>query len=183
MKAAGQDPLINSIHKEGGLEGLVEWFDSSLENPIEGLTTQQAFDNISLRLGQSAPINNADVEATLLNPKYAPFVNAKSFSQATYHLSVNKPGHVVEQLSTQNENLGNNEIRGMLKKVVGTSTRKGLFNMGDWLNQNQDHPLYDISTRYFVEYAARTDQETAAGWAEKIGDETLRAEAEKILQR
>lgn len=47
---------------------------------------------------------------------------------------------------------------------------------------NPAHPLYDLTTRYFVEQAAREDPAAAAAWAGKISDPALRAEAGQFLK-
>jgi hypothetical protein len=71
----------------------------------------------------------------------------------------------------------------MVRRAVERSTRRTINHMGNWLGENSGHELYDISTRYFVEYAARLDPDAATQWAAEIGDERLRAEAEQILGR
>ncbi len=69
----------------------------------------------------------------------------------------------------------------MISRTVSQSTRKTINTLRDWLGQNPDHSLYDMTARDFVEQAAREDPAAAAEWAKAITDPSLAAEVSHFL--
>lgn len=180
-RSSAVEPLIEAVHREGGVEGLLKWFASTAADESTEIPLGAAFNKVAWRLGQLSGEDPEAVEAALLDPVNLPHVTEGIFNCAVRNLNVDRPGRaieMVEKLHEANPELDERAVRGMVATAVRASTRTTINHMAEWLTREEDHPLHDMAARYLVEYAAPLDPQAAAAWAAHITDPALRAEAE-----
>lgn len=180
-RSSAVEPLIEAVHREGGVEGLLKWFASTAADESTEIPLGAAFNKVAWRLGQLSGEDPDAVEAALLDPVNLPHVTEGIFNCAVRNLNVDRPGRaieMVEKLHEANPELDERAVRGMVATAVRASTRTTINHMAEWLTREGDHPLHDMAARYLVEYAAPLDPQAAAAWAAHITDPALRAEAE-----
>ncbi len=185
-RSAGIDPLVESVHREEGLDGLFDWFSARTKEESGSIPLQPAFNKMAWRLGQLSAEDPAAVEAILLDPANLPYVSEGAFNVAVRNLSPTRPGRTIElaaKLQEARPEVDERQMRGMVGNAVKTSTRRTINNVAEWLVQNESHPLRDMTARYLVEHAATLDPEAAARWAAAIKNPGFRAEAEHFLAR
>ena len=177
--------LYSSLHRFGGMDSVVDWFMETADGEgIEGVNPQQAFGGLTHRLGALGQGDPAAVEEVLLKPEIAPYLNAGNFASATRNAAALDPGRVIDliaDLPGSGEDGKVRDMRGMVSKTVHQSTLGTINNLGNWLSENADHPLYDMTTRFFVERAAREDPEAASQWAKTITDPDLAEEVSRFI--
>lgn len=177
-------PLIDSLHREKGMDGVVAWFQQATKNPAAGVPLQPAFDKLTWRLGQMGQFQPEAVLSVMRDPTNAPWLNATSITNATRQMAGNAPGRIIElvaEISGRDESLQEDEVRQILRSTVRNSSGSTINNLGNWLKQNPTHSLHDLTVRYFVEQAAREDPAAAAAWAGKIRDPDLKAEITNLI--
>lgn len=181
-RSSAVEPLIDAVHREGGIEGLLKWFATTAGDESTGIPLGAAFNKVAWRLGQFSGEDPDAVEAALLDPVNLPHVTEGIFNCAVRNLNVDRPGRAIEmaeRLRQANPELDDRAVRGMVSTAVRASTRTTINHMAEWLTGQGDHPLHDMAARYLVEYAAPLDPDAANAWAGQIADPALRAEAER----
>lgn len=182
-RSSAVEPLIDAVHREGGVEGLLKWFADTARDESTEIPLGAAFNKVAWRLGQFSGEDPDAVEAALLDPVNLPHVTEGIFNCAVRNLNIDRPGRaieMVEKLQQANPELDERAVRGMVSTAVRASTRTTINHMAEWLTRHADHPLHDTAARYLVEHAAPLDPEAAAAWAGHITDPALRAEAERL---
>lgn len=179
------DKLYSSLHRFEGMDSVVDWFmDTAGGDGIDGVNLHQAFRALTWRLGALGAGDPGAVEEVLLRPEVAPFLTGGAFAGATRNAAGHNPGRVIDLIAELSERVEEGELRDMrhmVSQTVKQSTLSTIHNLGHWLQENPDHPLYDMTTRYFVEQAAREDPEGASDWAKTIGDPALAEEVSGFL--
>lgn len=178
--------LIAAIHREQGTTGVIQWFDQTASQSGSGVPVQQAFDKLSWMVGQEADANPDAALKFLRDPAHAAFLSPASFNTAMRNISTRSPGTAVEvlgEISSGAHPFTDSQVREVLQRIAQNAKRTALNSLGEWLQANPAHRLYDLTTRYFVEQAVfLEDPAAAAAWAGKISDPALRAEASQFLK-
>ncbi|HEX2746729.1 MAG TPA: hypothetical protein VHM91_01925 [Verrucomicrobiales bacterium] len=179
-----QSTLINVLHRDQGAAGVIQWFDQVATRPDSGVALQPAFEKLTWMVGQLADSKPEAALSFLRDPAHAPYITPATFTTLMRNIAAKSPGQAVEVLGElARGTFTEPQIREALQQTARSAKGSDLNRLGEWLKANPSHPLYDLTTRYFVEQAAQEDPEAAAAWAKKISDASLRAEAGRYLAR
>jgi hypothetical protein len=185
-RARVQSTLIDAIQREQGAAGVIQWFDQVATRPDSGVALQPAFEKLTWVVGQLADMKPEAAVNFLRDPAHTAYLTPASFSTAMRNIAAKSPGRAVEvlgELASGSSPFTEPQIREALQQTARSAKGSDLNRLGEWLKANPSHPLYDLTTRYFVEQAVQEDPEAAAAWAQKISDAGLRAEAGQFLAR
>jgi hypothetical protein len=181
-----QSTLIDAIRRDQGAAGVIQWFNQVATRPDSGVALQPAFEKLTWMVGQLADLNPETALNFVRDPAHAPYLTPASFTSLMRNIAAKSPGKAVEvlgELATGSSPFTEAQVREALQQTARSATKTDLNRLGEWLKANPTHPLYDLTTRYFVEQAAQEDPEAAAAWAQKISNPGLRAEAGRFLPR
>jgi hypothetical protein len=173
--------IINGLLDSGGMAQARDWFQDVAATG-DPLVAKSAFSTMVSRMSQSGltPETTAFIEAEA--PKLG---NGSEVLPALCHnIGYYNPGGCVEllqRLSVSCPDVAQN-LDSLLAQTVKESSTTSLNTMGNWLNQNPNHPLHDQTLVHFVNQCQADDPEAATRWANTIKDETLRAATLQRLQ-
>ena len=171
---------LSALQNSGGFAAMQKWFDSKQQ--MDPSVRSTAFDAIMWRMGQNPSERPAAVEMfrTYLKDGYG---NASNFAALTRNIADNEPGKcfdIIQGLTPQipDENL----TAEMIRKTIERSATRSLNLVGEWLQKNKQHPLFDRTAYEFALRTHKEDAESARQWAGTIQNESLRTKALEALK-
>jgi hypothetical protein len=173
--------VINGLVDAGGLPKARQWYEQFAQAG-DPLVAKAAFTTLVSRMTHKA-----------MTPETAAFIESEApklgngsevFRSMCGNVAYYNPGgclNLLQNLTSTCADVAQN-LDSLLAQTVRASSTTSLNTMGNWLNQNPDHPLYDKTLVHFVNQCQADDPEAATRWASSIKDETLRDAALKRLK-
>jgi len=111
-----------------------------------------------------------------------PYVSEYLIEETVNDLAETDHMAALEWLDTIYSNYPKKDVVGYDLLVTQWAYKEGNSAVGDWLNNNINHPHYDRIARKHVQYLAKAgDGETAMQWIDNIHNEKLKAQALRYI--
>ena len=174
--------MLTGLINEGGFPAVELWYHENSKT-ADPTVVNAAFSDIVNRMTQDPGQWGATV-AFIKSQAETLDMSALSFSTINRRMAPLDPGKCLDLLHDLSQSSPTIQARvdSIIIETVENSTSTSLNNLGSWLNEHKDHPLYDRTIQQFAQHTRADDLESALRWAGTIKDETLRAETIATLQ-
>lgn len=175
------DTLLSGLQSRGGLEGLRSWFDQNAGTEKTAVS-EAAFARIVSRLGEKD--RHWEAAAAFLTQHAASgFTTPSVLNVFTQRAAASEPGRCIDLIhavSSASPALAA-ELDQVINRTVQHSISSETDTLGNWLNANRAHPLYDRTVQQFAGQIHKDNPEAAQRWIATIKDPAIRDRARAEL--
>lgn len=174
--------MLTGLIGEGGFPAVESWYRETSKT-ADPMVVNAAFSDIVNRMTQDP--GQWDATVTFIKSQAETLdMSALNFSTINRRMAPQNPGKCLELLHdlTQTSPAIQSRVDSIIIETVEQSTSTSLNNLGTWLNEHREHPLYDRTVQQFAQQTRADDLDSAMRWAGTIKDETLRAQTIATLQ-